>query len=74
VTRPKCWRGPGAHIPGVIAVGTFHQDGDRIFWDVHDPNKAVVIELQNEKYRRVVVEVSDPQAAVKTIEQALAGR
>jgi hypothetical protein len=34
----------------------------------------VVIELQDEKYRRIVVEVSDPQAAVKTIEQALAGQ
>jgi hypothetical protein len=74
VNRPKGWRGPGAHIPRVIAVGTFHKDGDRVFWDVHDRNKAVIIELQDEKYRRIVVEVGDPQAAVKTIEQALAGR
>src|SRR5512132_4179716 len=33
----KGWRGPGTHIPGVIVAGTFHHDGDRVFWDVHDP-------------------------------------
>src|SRR5512132_3769816 len=33
----KGWRGPGAHIPGVIVAGTFHHQGDRVFWDVHDP-------------------------------------
>jgi hypothetical protein len=61
VTRPKGWRGPGAHIPGVIAVGTYHKDGDRVFWDVHNRDKAVVIELQDEKYRRLVIEVNDPE-------------
>ena len=36
----KGWRGPGAHIPGVIVAGTFHRDRKRIFWDVHDPTKG----------------------------------
>jgi hypothetical protein len=73
-SRPRGWRGWGALIPGIIAVGTYHRGGDRVFWDVHDRSKAVVIELRDETYRRLVVEVDDPQAAVKTIEQALAGR
>src|SRR6266702_1642918 len=41
----KGWRGPGAHVPGVIVAGTFHHQGDRVFWDVHDAAKAVVIHL-----------------------------
>jgi hypothetical protein len=28
----KGWRGPGAHAPGVIVAGTFHHQGDRVFW------------------------------------------
>ena len=41
------WHGlkmPGTSIPGVITAGTFYQDGKRIFWDVHHPEHAVVID------------------------------
>jgi len=65
------WRGPGTYVPGVITAGTFHQDGDLVFWDVRDPTKAIVIELDDERYRRLVIEVEDPRAAVAAIEQAL---
>jgi len=65
------WRSPGVHIPGVLAAGTFHKDGERVFWDVHDPTKAVVIELDHEHYKRLLVGVEDPAAAVALIEGAL---
>jgi len=29
-------------VPGVITAGTFYQDGKRVFWDVHHPEKAIV--------------------------------
>jgi len=74
VGEPKGWRGPGAHIPGVIVAGTFHQDGQRVFWDVHDKNKAVVIELEDDTYQRLVVEVDDPRATVELIERSVAQR
>lgn len=70
----KGWRGPGAHIPGVIVAGTFHQDGKLIFWDVHDTSKAVVIELEDHTYQRSVIGVSDPRATVELIEHAVAPR
>lgn len=60
----------GARIPGVIVAGTFRQDGERVFWDVHDKTKAVVIELQDETYARLVVQVADPRAAVELVERA----
>jgi hypothetical protein len=69
--EPKGFRAPGTHIPGVLAAGTFHVDGERIFWDVHDPAKIVVIELTGEPYRRLVIQVDDPAATVAQVERAL---
>lgn len=72
VREPKGARRPGTHIPGVLVAGSFEQDGERVFWDVHDMTKAVVIELADgEKYRRLVIQVEDPRATVELIEQAV---
>ena len=67
----KGWRGPGTHVPGVVVAGTFHHQGDRVFWDVHDAAKAVVIRLTDERYARLVVGVDDPAQTVAAIRQAL---
>ncbi|MEU8232281.1 hypothetical protein AB0C12_22085 [Actinoplanes sp. NPDC048967] len=71
VREPKGLRSPGTHMPGVIVAGTFHSDGERIFWDVRDAGKAIVIQLDDEEYARLVLEVDDPHAAVDLIERAL---
>ncbi|MFD7657693.1 hypothetical protein ACFV4N_27285, partial [Actinosynnema sp. NPDC059797] len=68
IKEPKGIRAPGAHLPGVITAGTFHLDGDRVFWDVRDPAKAVVIELADERYARLVLQVDDPRATVELVE------
>jgi hypothetical protein len=60
-------RMPGTNIPGVITAGTFYQHGQRVFWDVHNPDNSIVIELRDERYLELVVEVSNPQAAVDMI-------
>ena len=65
------WRIPGTQIPGVITAGTFYQDGRRVFWDVHNPDNTVVIELRDERYNQLVVEVSDPNAAVALVQTVL---
>jgi len=69
--QPKGLRAPGAYIPGVLTAGTFHLDGERVFWDVHDGGKAIVIELDDERYARLVIEVADPRAAVALVESAI---
>ncbi|MET8573101.1 hypothetical protein [Streptomyces sp. NPDC004783] len=73
VKEPKGLRSPGTHLPGVVTAGTFHIDGERVFWDVHDPAKAVVIQLADERYARLVIQVADPRATVALIEDALPG-
>jgi hypothetical protein len=64
-------RTPGTHVPGVITAGTFHQEGERVFWDVHDPEKTVVIQLRDERYARLVIEVDDPNAIAAAIRKTL---
>ena len=68
----KGLRMPGTHIPGVIVAGTFYQDGKRVFWDVHRAQNAIVIELDDERYDQLIVEVADPDATVARIGEAIA--
>ena len=64
-------RAPGTHVPGVITAGTFYQEGERVFWDVHHPEKTVVIRLRDERYARLVIEVEDPPTTVAAIREAI---
>jgi len=41
-----------------------------VFWDVHHPEKTIVIDLRDERYNELVVEVDDPEAAVRLIQNA----
>jgi hypothetical protein len=71
------WKGiraPGTHLPGVIIAGTFYQQGKRIFWDVRDPENTIVIELMDHRYDQLIVEVADPPAVVRKIQDALPQR
>jgi len=58
----------GTDLPGVLHAGTFYQHGHRIFWDVHNPENTIVIELRNERYGELIVEVADPATALQLIQ------
>lgn len=60
-------RFPGTNVPGVITAGTYYQDGKKVFWDVHHPEHVIVIDLCDELYDRLIVEVADPEDAVALI-------
>ena len=62
----------GTHIPGVISAGRFYAHGTWVFWDVHDPAKAIGIELRGEHYGRLVVEVDHPEDQISLIRQSVA--
>ncbi|MFI1733534.1 hypothetical protein ACH40E_30825 [Streptomyces acidicola] len=71
--EPRGIRVAGTHMPGVITAGRFRRGGERLFWDVKNPAKAVVIELAGAAtYDRLVIEVDDPRATVALIEQSIA--
>lgn len=68
------WHGlrmPGTQIPGVLTAGTFCQHGEAVFYDVHDPDKTIVLELDHEHYKRLVVEVADPEATAAELRRAI---
>ena len=68
------WKGiraPGTHVPGVIIAGTYYKKGQRVFWDVKDPKNAIVIDLADERYNQLIVEVEDPARAVQEIQGML---
>jgi hypothetical protein len=66
--RARGIRLPGTFIPGLITAGTYYEGGGkRVFWDVHDHEKAVAIELHDEKFAAVIVEVADPEATIRNI-------
>ena len=67
-------RAPGTGLPGVIKAGSFRLEGQWAFWDVHDPRKAITITLADEHYTKLVLEVTDPAAAVARIEEAVQAR
>ena len=48
--------------------------GGAIFYDVDDAQGAVVIELEHEHYRRLVIEVDDPAGLAASLNAAVAGR
>jgi len=75
------WRNPlRAHVPGtdmpyVLMAGSFlFLDGEHAFWDVHDPDRTVVIELDHERFAKLVLEVEDPQGTAAAINAAVARR
>jgi len=62
----------GAEIPGVITAGTFYQHGNWIFWDVHNPENVIVIDLHDERYEKLIVEVADPSETVARLQAEIA--
>lgn len=64
----------GSWIPGILTAGTFWQrkEDGLVFWDVHDPARAIVVALAHQKYKKLVVEVEDPQGTALRLRQAAA--
>jgi hypothetical protein len=48
--------------------------GRHEFWDVHHPDRAISIDLVDEPFERLVLEVADPEAVVTAINAALVSR
>jgi hypothetical protein len=60
----------GTELPGLFAGGTFWQQGDLVFWDIRDRSNAIIVSLDHERYRKLVIEVADPAGVVATLRAA----
>jgi hypothetical protein len=68
------WLGAGytnALLGYAVAAGPMLVRGHREFWDVHDPDGAIVIDLRDDSYERLVVEVEDPEGTVAAVNAAV---
>jgi hypothetical protein len=70
----RWWHGiklVGTDLPGLFAAGTFYYHGELVFWDVHDVTRTIVVSLDHERYKKLIVEVEDADATVDRIRAAL---
>ncbi len=67
----KGWRVPGTHLPGVMTAGTFRSHGEKDLWMVGRAKEVLVIELHDQPYRHLIIEVEDPHAAVEALRAAM---
>jgi hypothetical protein len=64
----------GTDAGPVFAAGMFFYHGELVFWDVNDPMNTIIVSLEHETYKKLIVEVADPASAVKALKAAAAGR
>jgi hypothetical protein len=61
----------GTNIPHHVKDGRFLTKEGMIFFEMHDPEKCITINLDHERYKKVVFEVDDKESAATMIENAL---
>lgn len=64
----------GTGMGEFLRAGTYKDKEGLAFWDVHDHDKTVIIDLEHETYHKLVVEVEDPQKTIAEVSAALGRR
>jgi len=65
------WKIAGTDMPGLFAAGTFYYHGELVFWDVNDTTRTIIVSLNHERYRKLIVEVAEPEAVVASLRAVL---
>lgn len=60
----KGWRAPGTSVPFLITAGTYHLEGNKIFWDVVNKENTIIIDLDDADYQQLIIEVENPEEAI----------
>ncbi len=58
------WKAPGTYIPSIITAGTFYKDGNKIFWDVANIENCIIVDLKDEDYKQLIIEVENPEGTI----------
>ncbi|MFV8357826.1 hypothetical protein ACNQGB_16780 [Flavobacterium sp. XS1P32] len=61
------WKIPGTQVPWVITAGTFIKKGKRNFWDVCNKKNAIIIELTDSYYHKLIIEVENPELVMQQL-------
>jgi hypothetical protein len=60
----------GSSFPNRFRAGTFYQNGGKVFWDVRQGDKVLVVDLKDEGYRKLIVAVDSPGSTIRMIKDA----
>lgn len=61
----------GTYIPDIVAEGTFYEDHQRLFLDIHEGKSAILLKLKNDHYSEILLQVDDPLEVKSQIEKTL---
>lgn len=64
----------GTDVPGLFAAGTFYYNGELVFWDVRHVERAIIVSLQHERYKKLIIEVDDPRSTIARLREAIRAR
>jgi hypothetical protein len=64
--KPPWCKWPGTAIPRVIIAGTYYGRGRKEFWNFHFQKNAIVFDLKDADYTRIVIDV-DEQAEILSL-------
>jgi hypothetical protein len=73
----RWWHGVklvGTDVATLFTAGTFYYHGELVFWDISDPAQTIVVSLDHERYKKLIIEVGDVDATVARLRGALGGR
>lgn len=77
--RAKWWRNlselriGGARIPNIVKDGRYLSRGKFYFYVMHDPDRCVTIDLNNELYSAIIFQVADKEAMARKIRAKIKG-
>ncbi|RUR72260.1 hypothetical protein ACF3DV_11665 [Chlorogloeopsis fritschii PCC 9212] len=65
-------RAPGSFIPGFIKAGTYYTNRGKEFWYVNRDKDYLIIELQNESYKRIILTINNNEHWQERLNQLIA--
>ena len=69
---PRGLQVPGTYLPRILTAGTFRKGGEKSYWLVARGREVLVIELDGERYDRLVLDVQDPHMAAAALKAEVA--
>src|SRR6516164_5629027 len=65
--KPPWFRCPGMAIPWILIAGTYYGRGRKEFWSTHFRRGALVFDLKDSEYTRIVVDVDNTEKVLSEL-------
>jgi len=61
----------GTSVPAFFRAGSFYQQGEMVFWDVHNAANTLVVDLEHEYFSKLIIEVANPTDAIAMLKNSI---